>query len=70
MHVNDKYDIETKTILHYAKKIKEYCNSHKCEKCELSKGDTICYFFSFPYNWEEVDLHDERQHMDPFTTDN
>ena len=48
-----------KTILHYAKKIKEYCISHKCDKCELSKGDKICYFFSFPYNWEEVNLHDE-----------
>lgn len=52
-------DTETKTILHYAKKIKEYCISHKCDKCELSKGDKICYFFSFPYNWEEVNLHDE-----------
>lgn len=62
-------DTETKTILYYAKKIREYCTSHKCEKCELSKVDTICYFFSFPYNWEEVELY-ERQHMDSFTTDN
>ncbi len=52
-------DTETMTILHYAKKIREYCTSHKCEKCELGKSDKICYFFSFPYNWEEVNLHDE-----------
>ena len=51
-------DTETKTVLHYAKKIREYCTFHTCEKCKLSTGDTICYFFSFPYNWEEYDIHE------------
>ena len=54
-------DIETKTILHYAKKIKEYCNSqNRCAKCPLSTiDDDGCYFFRLPYLWEEVNIHDE-----------
>jgi len=51
---------EEKTILHYAKKIKEYCNSKSmCEKCPLhSIDDNDCYFYRLPYLWPEVDLHD------------
>lgn len=60
MAKSDKYNIEAQTIFHYAKKIKEYCSQFDsgCRKCPLSDDRKICYFFSFPYNWEEVNLHD------------
>lgn len=53
-------DTETKTILYYAKKIKEYCNSRKdCESCKLCYTVTSdCYFDSTPNTWQEVDLHE------------
>ena len=53
-------DTETKTILHYAKKIKEYCNSRKdCESCKLCYTVTSdCYFDSTPNTWQEVDFHE------------
>lgn len=51
---------EEKTILHYAKKIKEYCErqSDPCRyKCPLWDIDQ-CYFDNLPFNWEEVDIHE------------
>lgn len=44
-----KLNTETKTVLHYAKKIKEYCDKFDagCRKCPLSDDRKICYFFSF-----------------------
>ena len=64
-------DTETKTILHYAKKIKEYCKTFEtCVNCPVGGAGKQCYFYDLPYLWEEVNLHDERQHMDTFTTDN
>ena len=53
-------DTVAKTILHYAKKIKEYCNLYDdCEDCPLFDVITECYFDSTPDTWEEVNLHDE-----------
>ena len=53
-------DTETKTILHYAKKIKEYCRNHQsCQTCPLNKTDgDDCYFYRLPYVWLEVDTHE------------
>lgn len=55
-------DTETKTILHYAKKIRECCKSHKiCVDCPLSTESTFkckCYFTDIPDQWPEVDLHE------------
>lgn len=51
---------EEKTILYYAKKIREYCDQKPvCEKCPLhSIDDNGCYFFRSPYLWSEVYLHE------------
>lgn len=57
--MRNNIDTETKTILHYAKKIKEYCASQRtCEECKLHEDDNFCYFFNSPYLWQEVDLHE------------
>ncbi len=61
-----KLGTEEKTILHYGKKIKEYCKSHvTCKGCALATSVYLnnvtsyhCYFEDFPENWEEVDLHE------------
>ena len=59
-------DTETKTILHYAKKIKEFCKLHKtCKECKISTQYQVglstfdkCYFEDIPEQWPEVDLHE------------
>ena len=51
---------EEKTILHYAKKIKEYCDKKdRCGNCPFFNWDSCdCYFDSTPNMWQEVDLHE------------
>lgn len=50
---------EEKTVLHYAKKIKEYCElqGEVCHRCPLYDVDS-CYFKNMPFNWREVNLHE------------
>ena len=53
-------DTETKTVLHYAKKIKEFCDKKdRCGNCPFFNCDSCdCYFDSTPNMWQEVDLHE------------